>query len=151
MVAGKRQKVQSEIKWATPELEAQWRELAALIEANQAIEAELQEKAQRYGASVGMDPNGILVLRLQALLDLLWPVDTAEGQASRLQHDFIVQRQMKRNLDQMSVSLGQQLLAMGSMLPPEQLAALQQQSQMPAGLVNGGPERRSRNQQRRGK
>jgi hypothetical protein len=139
---------QSDIEWATPVLEARWRQLQQLIQQNMDKERRLQEQAARYGAQVGLDPSSIALLRFQALLELIWPADTAEGQDMRLRHDELVQEQVSRNLDALAQQLGQQLLAMRSQMPAAEMADLlsgKAPQQPPAGLArSGGPERRSR-------
>lgn len=131
------------IQWKTPELALRFARLLQLTQANQQLEAEVHEIGRRYGGQAGMDPMAVLNLRFQLLIDIIWPIDTEEGQAARLQHDEAFQHAMTPILENAKQQIGMQALAMGAQIPPEQMNKLMEQQRLPAGL-QPSPERRTR-------
>ena len=136
-----------EPKFKTPALAKRWEELKALMAANQKLQAEVNAKAHQYGGQFLIPPEQIDKLQFAALLDVLYPGDTAHGQKARLDLDFKVQERLAVMLEQAMAGIGQAALQAGSMLPPDQMEALLKQQSAGPGLGGGlslPPERRRR-------
>lgn len=120
-----------EPEFATPELQAKYREIAALTARN---DRRVQALAGLTGGKGGFTHASMIDLKLACLVDMLFPSGTAKGQGLRLDLDQRIQEKLSQVISDNEKNIREQLLAAGAQLPPEMLAqmAAEQGLHMPA-------------------
>ncbi len=110
-----------------------FRQYRALQAENGRSETELK---QRYGA--GISAASVVGLRLQILLDMIWPQGTADGERARLELDMRYQEGLAGQWENLRRQAVQARLAAGANLSPDELAVVQRaQRQQSPGLFGG--------------
>jgi hypothetical protein len=93
------------IAWKTPALKARHARIEKSAEVNDAKATELTERARAQGVEASIHPAGILDLKLEVLLDMLFERDSAEGQQHRLDFRERVQQVVAEKFAELDASV----------------------------------------------